>query len=611
MRKQDKPKYNLRQNVAYLLRQVWKWDKFFLLCMGVEILSTLLLALGSIELPKAVLAALERQAPVESLLLTILLLAGGVAAAGGLQAWSEGQVESHKMLTRCRLSYPIYIKALTADYQQFDTADYQAMKKKAYEPTGNNNAALEAIWPALVKLLTGSMGILTYGAILAQVGWWIALVAAGCAVLSFLVRERIMARRHRDSRQWIQYASRPYYLNDKSGDYHYGKDIRIFSMTNWFREIFAVNIRLCEDWQLRHERPLWRADLLDSILTLCREGIAYGYLLHLVLTGRIQASDFVLYVAAIAGFSAWVLDAASQLGQLGRYSNEICDYRAMLELPDVFRHGTGETAQGHMDTPVEIRLEHVRYRYPGAEKDAVADLDLTIHPGEKLAVVGLNGAGKTTLVKLICGLLDPTEGGVFLDGVNVRDFDRKEYYRLISAVFQDFYIPPLTIAEAVSCDTLEQTDMDRVWECLQMADLAEKIRSLPNGIHSLLVRDVNEDAVELSGGETQRLILARALYKKAPMVILDEPTAALDPIAEYQMYQRYHEMTRQRTSVYISHRLSSTRFCDRILYLEDGAVVEMGTHQELLRQGGKYASLFAVQSQYYRDEAQGGAEHET
>ena len=222
MNRANKPKYSLGQNVRYLLKHVWTWDKFFLLCMGINILSALLFALGSMFLPKVVLADLEKQVPVSTLLITILLLSGGMALANGLQAWSNGHIEFHKTLTRCRFSYPIYVKALTVDYQQFDTAAYQEIKKKAYEPTGNNSSALEAIWPALIKALTSGLGIFTYAAILFQVGWWIALLAAGCAVISFFVRERIMRRRHANTDEWVKYASKPYYLNDKSGDYHYG-----------------------------------------------------------------------------------------------------------------------------------------------------------------------------------------------------------------------------------------------------------------------------------------------------------------------------------------------------------------------------------------------------
>lgn len=355
---------------------------------------------------------------------------------------------------------------------------------------------------------------------------------------------------------------------------------------------------------------MWKADLLDGFLTLCREGVAYVYLIWCVLNGQMLPSDFVLYFAAIAGFSTWILGVANQISELKRHSNQICDYRAMMELPDTFRHGEGETADNHMVTPLEIRLEHVSYRYPGADADTISDFNLTIRPGEKIAVVGLNGAGKTTLVKLICGLLDPTEGSVYCNGIDVKDFDRTEYYRLFSAVFQDFCILPLTVAEVISGQTLDAIDYKRLHKCIEMADLTEKIDSLPQGINSLMVRDVNEDAIELSGGETQRLVLARALYKQAPMVILDEPTAALDPIAEHQMYMEYHRMTEERTSIYISHRLASTRFCDRIIYMENGQIAEAGTHQQLLDLHGKYYDLFSLQSQYYQEDREGGQQHE-
>ena len=216
MKRTEKPTYTLGQNICYLVKHVWSWDKFFLLCMALNILATLLLALGAIFLPKAVLADLETQAPVRRLLFTILILSGGMAAASGLQAWSNGQIEFRKMLTRCRFSFPVYMKALTVDYQQFDTAAYQEIKKKAYEPTGCNSSALEAVWPALIKALTSGLGVFTYAAILFRVGWWIVLLAAGCAVISFLVRDRIMRQRHADTDEWVKYASKPYYLTDKS-----------------------------------------------------------------------------------------------------------------------------------------------------------------------------------------------------------------------------------------------------------------------------------------------------------------------------------------------------------------------------------------------------------
>lgn len=251
--------------------------------------------------------------------------------------------------------------------------------------------------------------------------------------------------------------------------------------------------------------------------------------------------------------------------------------------------------------PYELRLEGVSYRYPGAEKDTIHKLDLTVRPGENLAIVGLNGAGKTTLVKLLCGFLDPTEGRVLLNGQDIRPYNRRDYYKLFAAVFQDFSVLSATVAENVAqCRT--GIDEARVWHCLDEAGLTEKVQSLPKQLETQIGREVYEDGVELSGGQTQRLMLARALYKDAPVLVLDEPTAALDPIAENDIYQKYNEMTAGKTSLFISHRLASTRFCDRILYLKDGRVAEEGTHEELLKRGGGYADLFEVQSQYYREE---------
>lgn len=227
-------------------------------------------------------------------------------------------------------------------------------------------------------------------------------------------------------------------------------------------------------------------------------------------------------------------------------------------------------------------------------------MNLTIHPGEKLAVVGLNGAGKTTLVKLLCGLLDPTKGQVLLNGQDIRTFNRREYYELFSAVFQNYSLLDVSLGENVS-QTPENGDERKIWKCLEKAGLTQAVEKLPDKLDTHIGREVYLDGILLSGGQTQRLMLARALYKDGSILFLDEPSAALDPLAEHDIYMKYSEMTKGRTSLFISHRLASTRFCDRILYLEHGTILEEGTHEELLNLGGAYAELFEVQSRYYQE----------
>ena len=271
----------------------------------------------------------------------------------------------------------------------------------------------------------------------------------------------------------------------------------------------------------------------------------------------------------------------------------------MTDAPDA-------AAAEHNEKGGLVEFCHVHLTYQGAGDESLSDITLTARPGQTIGVIGGTGSGKSSLVSLLPRFYDPTEGRVLLNGQDIREFDRSAYYRLFSAVFQGFSILDTTIAECVA-QTTEHIDRVKVDHCLAQAGLTEAIAKFPQGVDTHFGREVYLDGVQLSGGQTQRLMLARALYKNGPILVLDEPTAALDPIAENDIYQKYSDMTAGKTSVFISHRLASTRFCDRILFIADGGIAEEGTHKELLAKGGAYAELFAVQSRYYQE---GGVQDE-
>lgn len=319
----------------------------------------------------------------------------------------------------------------------------------------------------------------------------------------------------------------------KSESMELAKDIRIFGLQNWLNELLDQIHNLYLDFSLRCERVEVLADITEAVLTMARNGIAYVYLINMALNEGLSVSEFLLYFTAASTFTTWVIGILQEMSALHKESLDLSRVREFLDYPEPFKFEDGE------EVPIaenyELKLKNVSFRYPCAEADTIRDLSLTVHPGEKLAIVGLNGAGKTTLVKLLCGLLDPTQGCVLLNGKDIRDFNRRSYYKLFSAVFQEFSVLDVTVAEEIAQTTVG-IDYERIADCVEKAGLTSAIEKLPKGLQTHIGREVHLDGVLFSGGQMQRLMLARALYKNGPVLLPDEPTAALDPIAENDIY---------------------------------------------------------------------------
>lgn len=255
-----------------------------------------------------------------------------------------------------------------------------------------------------------------------------------------------------------------------------------------------------------------------------------------------------------------------------------------------------------LDGEYEIEFKDVSFHYPGSQDMILEHVNCRLDMKNKLALVGKNGAGKTTFVKLLCRLYEPTDGVITLNGIDIRRYREEEYRELFGVVFQDFKLFSFPLWQNLAAGYAR--DEKKIWENLEKAGAGEFVKGLPQGIDTLLFKD-KEGGVDVSGGEAQKLALARALYKDAPFVVLDEPTAALDPISEAQVYESFHEMVRDKTSIYISHRMSSCRFCDDIVVFDDGKIVERGSHEELLAAGGCYAGMWNAQAKYYTEDCAG------
>ena len=595
MKDKIKPKYNAAQNVGWMVKIAWKVRKRVLfICVAMAALEVLY-NLTQLYVAPEILSCVERHAPVGELLGTIGLFTLALFLTMGLKEY----LREISMYPRVDVRFGMIArKCNMTSFPNTLDVKFIKLKEKAHHSVQGNNEAAENIWRTLTVLLQNVGGFLVYLAILSSLNWVLLVVIAATCVVGFLV-SRYSSNwifRHRDEEETF-YAKKSY-IRKKAESVELAKDIRIFGLQNWLNELLDRIHNVYLDFRLRCEKIKLLADVTEALLTMARNGIAYAYLLHLALRDSLSVPEFILYFTAVSTFTTWVMGILQAAEKLHEESLDLSQVREFLEYPEPFRF-EGGTAIPKADA-YELKLEHVSFRYPGAEEDTIHDLDLTVRPGEKLAIVGLNGAGKTTLVKLLCGLFDPTEGRVLLNGVDVRDFNRREYYGLFSAVFQEFSILDVTVAENIA-QTNENIDTKKLWDCIEKAGLTETIQKLPKGLDTHVGRQVYLDGVLFSGGQTQRLMLARALYKDGAILLLDEPTAALDPLAENDIYQKYKDMTAGKTSLFISHRLASTRFCDRIIFVADGHITEEGTHDQLLARGGAYAKLFEVQSRYYQE----------
>lgn len=605
-KKTPKPKYNLWQNTGFMLRTSRKYAKsVFPLCIVLALLSAGK-SVAELLIAPAILNKIELSASLGSVVLTIAAFALVLMLLSGLRSYVDTNALFGRIAVRSQGIYlSISRKYAETSYPNLLNTDFLALGEKASAACAGNSESSEALWTTLTDLMTSCIGFIVYLALLTNLNLWLAALVAATTAVSYFASKRINEWGYLHRSEELELTKKIEYANKTATSREFAKDIRMFGLRGWLEDLWGSTMRLYSAFCAKRERKYIWANIIDIVLTFLRNGIAYAFLIGITVKNGLPASQFLLYFAALSGFAQWVVEILDKLSVMHKQSLDISTIREFLDWDEPFDLNGGERIAFEPNKQYEIRLDDVSFRYPKADKDTLTHINLTVHPGEKLAIVGLNGAGKTTLVKLVCGFLDPTEGRILLNGEDIRKFNRNDYYALFSAVFQEFSVLDVTVKENVA-QCVDGIDETRVWQCIDKAGLTEKIQSLPKGIETHLGRRVFKDGVEFSGGQTQRLMLARALYKNAPILVLDEPTAALDPIAENDIYQKYNDMTHGRTSFFISHRLASTRFCDRIIFVDSGKIAEEGTHNELLKNGGGYAYLFEVQSKYYRSDNQDG-----
>lgn len=488
-------------------------------------------------------------------------------------------------------------KTLDMDYEALETPEMLDRLQKAKRATAGDWQGVQGMMTYMQVLFTQIISIIIAIIIMTSFDPLIILVIAVLSYIQFLYFEHI---RKKDKKEMWD-AMMPHwrkleYMENVTTDFSYAKDIRLFGM----KKFLAQKQKDVYDEELRHwtrSRQYWIYNSIFSHgISLVRQLIITGWLVYSVIAKDLSIGNFTLYLASAGAFSNAINEVLSALSALRERSAHTDDYRSFMDIP-------GDSGKDTIPVPKADKyvftFENVSFKYKGQEKYALKNLNITVAAGEKLAVVGLNGAGKSTFIKLLLRLYDVTEGRILMNGTDIRRFDRAEYYRLFSPAFQDVTVFAFPMAENVSMSPPDETDKNKAEKCVREAGLGDKMDKLEKGIDTELLKVLYDDGVDLSGGEKQKLALARALYKGSDVIVLDEPTAALDALAEYRLYKSFNGLVGNRTAVYISHRLSSTRFCDRVAMFKDGEMTETGTHEELMAKNGDYAEMFRVQAQYY------------
>lgn len=589
------------ETLLFMLSTAWREKKLLFLVYAVQLLAQVIPKMLEIILPKFLIDELMliiNGEPLEEHLYRVLALAGITVGAG--------------LLTNLVQSAMIQLKSVIGEWfvEYFDFQMAKHTMQMDYEHT-ENPEALDAMNKAKEGLSWYSGGVT---GVLDQMFSIISECVTLCGVITVIVLTCPLllpiqllalvaitifnARNNRiDKEAFLKLAKENRmlgYVLWQLADFRYGKDIRLYNsadmMCNKAERHTDGQVEIWKNTERKKRRNSWQMDIINSL----RDGLSYFYIGWLAVTGAISIGDFAMCVSCASSLY-WCLYRAVYAAQdISKRCSYAHRYLEFLKYPAAMEKGTKPIPPGeHV-----IEFSHVSFKYPRSENYILRDVNLVIRPGEHLSIVGLNGAGKTTFIKLLCRLYDVTDGEIRIDGINIKEYTEEEYRKLFAVVFQDYRIFAFSLRDNIAL--AGEAEDEKIDETLKLSGFYEAAHKLEHGLDTTLFKSYDEKGTELSGGQQQKTAIARALYRNSPIVILDEPTAALDPVAEYDIYRQFNTLVGGKTAIYISHRLSSCKFCDRIAVFANDTIQEYGSHEELMRiPEGIYAGLFAAQAQYY------------
>lgn len=598
-KRKEKSKYGLLSNVIFLYKKIWKYDKFIVLSGLLLIPIKLIVQAISVYLPSYVTSLFTKFDNFNKIIIGILLILMLQLIIEIINAIINEKNDSSALITLTKFKYEVTEKNYNLDY--FLTLQKENEDKATYatKAVKNNHTATVNLPVRFSMIVYRLLAFLLFGALVSTINPLILVIIILGAIINYVM---LKLEKNKNAKTWKKRAitnkKMDYLAYDVTKNYNCGKDIRLFSLSSYFSKLMKKLIKNSIDEHKETNRRSFIVSLISFLMVLLRDGLAYYYLIKLAINGSLDVSQFILQFGAVTALSELISEIINSFGEIYEGSIQTSYYREYLDITNVLKEDGG--LEVDLKQPYSIEFKNVSFKYPKAEKYTLENINIKIEKGEKIAIVGLNGAGKTTMTMLMCGLLLPTKGEILLNDHNILEYNKQSLYSLFSFVPQQFSLLPTTIVDNICFNKI--INEERLEQCLKLSGLYDKVMSLPNKEQTHVNKRVYSDGIELSGGEKQKLMLARAIYKEHSILILDEPTSALDPIAESEMYQKYNDISKSVTTVFISHRLASTKFCDRIILIKDSQIKELGTHEQLMNLNGEYKNLFEVQSKYYKED---------
>ncbi len=592
------------KGLCLYIRYIWKEKKSIYL-MGILFFPAYILSnYLQVYLPKMVIMELEEKRTITHFGISIMGLSFFLILCIFIKVKMLSRIKYSNRFINQRMQNEYSQKLLYVDYKYLEDQEFLTVRDKVKESLfggsvgdGWERAKLADFMETLVTLAAVTGNVVLYAYHLCKLSYWMLAIFLIAPFIMVLTQKTVMKNERDNAVKASGVWQKLDYVIRKTEDFSMAKDVRMYQMDVWLSGLLEKLCKKRLEYKAKELKPRCALSVISTLVFGVYHAGLFAAILAGLWNGNINVADVVFYAGM--GPALYFLMEEDFLNNIRRLFQLSVEFKRFREYTD-YGENTGKTdIPVNRKTPV-IEFQHVSFTYPGSDREVLKDINLVVEKGEKIAIVGVNGAGKTTLMKLTCGLLLPASGRILLDGKDMAQMEPEERYSWFSCAFQDIQFLPLSIKENISM-LIEDADNLKIWDCLKQAGIKDEVGSLPLRLDTMMEKTLNKNAVDFSGGQKQKLILARALYRDAGVLVLDEPTAALDALAENDIYEKYARFTKDKTSFFVSHRLSSTRFCDRILLIDGGNIAEEGTHEELLAAGGLYAGMFEMQSKYYKE----------